>query len=108
MAHADSRKPISPGEVLKEEFLEPMGISVYRLCKDTGLGQTQVGEILRGKRAITDEADAVLCKYLGLKRGFWRRMQISYDARNKDRELSRLETRVTPYSAPSQPSELVC
>ena len=98
MVSPDIRKPISPGEVLKEEFLDPMGISVYRLCKDTGLRQTQVGDILRGKRAISDEVDAVLCKYLGLSRGFWRRMQISYDSRKRDRELRILEDRVIPYA----------
>ena len=93
-----SRPPISPGEVLKEEFLDPLGINTYRLCKDTGLRATQVGEIIRGKRAITDETDALLCKYLGLSRGFWRRMQVVYDSRRKDRDLQRLEARVIPFA----------
>ncbi|PSI00248.1 addiction module antidote protein, HigA family [Synechococcus lacustris str. Tous] len=92
-----SRPPISPGEVLKEEFLDPLGINTYRLCKDTGLRATQVGEIIRGKRAITDETDALLCRYLGLSRGFWRRMQVGYDSRRKDRDLQRLEARVIPF-----------
>ena len=75
-----------------------MGITPYQLCKDTGLKQTQVSEIIRGKRAITDETDAVLCKYLDLSQGFWRRMQVSYDARKKARELAALAASVTPYS----------
>ena len=88
---------VTPGEVLKEEFLEPMGISVYQLCKDTGLRQTQVGEIIKGKRAITDETDAALSKYFGLSRGYWRRMQVSYEQRKKDMQLRAIEARVTPY-----------
>ena len=46
-------KNIHPGEVLKEEFLEPMGISVYRLAKETGLSQTRIGQIVKGERSIT-------------------------------------------------------
>lgn len=91
------REPVTPGEVLKDEFLDPMGITVYQLCKDTGLRQTQVGEILKGNRAITDETDAALSKYFGLSRGYWRRMQVSYEQRKKARQLRLIEERVIPY-----------
>ena len=84
---------MTPGDILKEEFLGPMGISVYQLCKDTGLRQTQIGEIIKGKRAITDETDAALSKYFGLSRGYWRRMQVSYEQRKKDMQLRAIDTK---------------
>lgn len=84
------REPVTPGEVLKKEFLDPMSITAYQLCKDTGLGQTQVSEIIKGKRAITDETDAALSKYFGLSRGYWRRMQVSYEQRKKARPWQEL------------------
>jgi addiction module HigA family antidote len=46
-------KNIHPGEVLKEEFLEPLGISIYRLSKETGLSQTRISQIVKGERSIT-------------------------------------------------------
>ncbi|MCT0212449.1 MULTISPECIES: HigA family addiction module antitoxin [unclassified Synechococcus] len=92
------REPVTPGEILKEEFLDPMGITAYQLCKATALSQTQVGEIIKGKRAITDETDAALSKYFGLSRGYWRRMQVSYDQRRKDHELRVIEEKVIPYA----------
>lgn len=57
---------IHPGEVLKEEFLLPMGISAYRLAKDTGLPQTRISEILREKRRITADTALRLGKYFGI------------------------------------------
>lgn len=92
------REPITPGEVLKEDFLDPMGITKYRLCKETGLKQTQIGEIIKGKRAITDETDAALSKYFGLSRGYWRRMQVAYELRKKSHQLRKIEDRITPYA----------
>ena len=55
---------IHPGEVLKEEFLVPMNISVYRLSKETGLSQTSLGQIIAGKRGITAETALKLGKAL--------------------------------------------
>jgi hypothetical protein len=92
------REPVTPGDVLKEEFLDPMKITAYQLCKETGLGQTQVSEIIKGKRAITIETDAALSKYFGLSRGYWRRMQVSYEQRKKARQLRMIEEKVTPYA----------
>ena len=71
--------PITPGELLEEEFLEPMGISKYRLAKDTGMTSTRVGQIVAGKRSITADTDLRLCKYFGLSDGYWLRAQAHYD-----------------------------
>ena len=64
----------------------------------SSLSQTQVSEIIKGKRAITDETDAALSKYFGLSRGYWRRMQVSYEQRKKARQLRMIEEKVTPYA----------
>ncbi len=68
-----------PGEVLKEEFLLPLGISAYRLAKDTGLPQTRISEILREKRRITADTALRLGKYFGVSPRFWLGLQGDYD-----------------------------
>ena len=67
------------GEVLKEEFLLPLGISAYRLAKDTGLPQTRISEILREKRRITADTALRLGKYFGVSPRFWLGLQDDYD-----------------------------
>jgi addiction module HigA family antidote len=72
-------KNIHPGEVLKEEFLKPMGISVYRLAKETGLSQTRIGQIIKGERSITAETAVKLGKFFGVPAEFWMNLQTLYD-----------------------------
>lgn len=75
----DRIQPVSPGEVLKEEFLVPMGISQYRLAKETGIPAQRIGQIVLGRRSITADTDLRLCKFFGLSDGYWLRMQAAYD-----------------------------
>ncbi len=72
-------KNIHPGEVLKEGFLEPMGISVYRLSKETGLSQTRIGQIIKGERTITAETALKLGKFFSVPAEFWMNLQTLYD-----------------------------
>ncbi|HEX7677832.1 MAG TPA: HigA family addiction module antitoxin [Thermoanaerobaculia bacterium] len=72
-------KPVTPGELLREEFLIPMGISQYRLAKEIGVPAQRIGEIVAGKRAITADTDLRLCRFLGLSNGYWLRAQAAYD-----------------------------
>lgn len=74
-AHA----PITPGEILLTEFLEPLGITQYRLAQATGLSQTRLGEIVRGKRRITTDTGLRLSRALGLSERFWINVQADYD-----------------------------
>ncbi len=71
--------PVSPGEMLGEEFLKPLGLSKYRLAKDIGVPPQRIGDIVAGKRAITADTDLRLCRYFGLSDGWWLRGQVSYD-----------------------------
>ena len=72
-------RPVSPGEMLEEEFLKPLGLSKYRLAKDIGVPVQRVGDIVAGKRAVTADTDLRLCRYFGLSDGWWLRGQASYD-----------------------------
>ncbi len=71
--------PVSPGEMLVEEFLKPLGLTKYRLAKDIGVPPQRIGDIVAGKRAITADTDLRLCKYFGLSDGWWLRGQANYD-----------------------------
>lgn len=86
--------PISPGELLKEEFLIPLEISQYRLAKEIGVPAGRIGQIVAGKRAVTADTDLRLCKFFGLSDGYWLRAQAAYDtevARDKiEPELKRI------------------
>ncbi len=70
---------IHPGEVLKEEFLEPMEISIYRLSKETGLSQTRISQIIKGERSITAETALKLGKFFSIPPEFWMNLQTLYD-----------------------------
>ena len=72
-------KNIHPGEILKEEFLGPMGISVYRLSKETGLSQTRLGQLIKGKRSMTAETAVKLARFFEIPPEFWMNLQSFYD-----------------------------
>jgi len=75
----EALKNIHPGEILKEEFLEPLEITAYRLSKETFIPQTRVSEILKGNRRITADTALRLSKYFGTTAKFWLGLQDDYD-----------------------------
>ena len=74
-AHA----PVHPGEILLEEFLEPLEISQYRLAKDISVPPRRINEIVHGKRAITADTALRLSRYFGTTERFWMNLQTRYD-----------------------------
>ena len=91
--------PISPGEILLEEFLEPMGISQYRLAKDINVSPRRINEIVHGKRAITPNTALRLSRYFGLSERFWINLQTRYDLEvEKDKFAEELEKEVLVYA----------
>ena len=68
-----------PGEILLHEFLEPMGITQYRLAKEISVPQRRIGEIIAGKRALTVDTGLRLAKFFGLSDSFWIGLQMDYD-----------------------------
>jgi len=90
--------PVSPGEMLIEEFLKPMGISQYRLAKDIGVPAQRIGEIVAGRRAITADTDLRLCRYFGLTDGWWLRGQVRFDMERAKDELTVELRKIRPIS----------
>ena len=72
---------VTPGEILSEEFLEPMSITAYRLAKDTNMPATRISEILKGRRRITADTALRLSAYFGNSAEFWLGIQDEYDLR---------------------------
>jgi addiction module HigA family antidote len=81
-------KNIHPGEVLKEEFLEPLEISAYRLSKETFIPQTRISEILKGNRRITADTALRLSKFFGTTAKFWLGLQDDYDIEEENNSKS--------------------
>lgn len=74
----------SPGQILREEFLEPLGISQYRLAKAIGKPQSAVSDIVNGRRAITPEMAWLLGQALGTTPDFWLNLQTTYQIKTLD------------------------
>src|SRR5438445_5769523 len=99
-------RPIHPGEILLEEFLEPMGISQYRVAKDIGVPARRINEIVHGNRAVSADTALRLAKYFGTSERFWLNLQTRFELEvEKDRLGSRLgrEVKVLAPSAPLAP-----
>ncbi len=87
--------PIHPGEMLFEEFLQPLEISQYRLAKDISVPPRRINEIVHGQRAITADTALRLARYFGTSERFWLNLQTRYDLEvEKDRLGKRLEREV--------------
>ena len=78
---------LTPGEMLREEFLGPMEITPYRLAKDIGVPLTRITAILADERAITADTGLRLDRYFGLSEGWWLRLQTECDLRRAQREI---------------------
>lgn len=92
-------KPVTPGELLREEFLEPMGISQYRLAKEIGVPAQRIGDIVASKRAVTADTDLRLCRFFGLSNGYWLRAQAAHDTEIAERTLGTKLSKIKPWAA---------
>ena len=79
--------PIHPGEVLLEDFMEPLGLSQYRVAKDIGVSPIRISEIVHGQRAITADTALRLGRYFGTSAAVWLRMQVRFDLELAEKEL---------------------
>ncbi|MDD5094887.1 MAG: HigA family addiction module antitoxin [Dehalococcoidia bacterium] len=87
--------PIHPGEILREEFLEPMGISQYRLAKDITVHPRRINQIIHGERSVTADTALRLGRYFGTSAQFWLGLQMRYDLDiEEDRLGQRLDSEV--------------
>ncbi len=99
--------PVHPGEILLEEFLSPLGVSQYRLAKETSVPPRRINEIVRGSRSISANTALRLARYFGTSERFWLNLQARYDLEvEKDRLGTRLRSEVKVFggAAASSPS----
>lgn len=89
----------SPGEILKEEFLEPMGITQYRLAKEIGVPQRRIGEIVAGTRSVTADTGLRLSKFFGMSDGFWVGLQLDYDAAQTKDKMESVLSKIKPWQS---------
>lgn len=80
---------ITPGEILAEDFLRPMGLSEYRLAKDIGVPPRRINEIVKGSRAITADTALRLGRYFNMSAQFWLNLQSHYDLEMAQNRLGR-------------------
>ena len=97
MAKRTKLPPVSPGEMLLEEFLNPMELTQYRLAKEIGVPQRRIGEIVSGKRSITADTDLRLCRFFGLSDGWWLRLQADYDTELAKEALAKTLAKIKPW-----------
>jgi len=89
-----------PGETIREDVLEPLGMSVNRLSKALGITATRLNDIVRGRRGITADTALRLARYLGSSAEFWLGLQLEYDLRTTRQARQRaIEKAVQPRSA---------
>jgi addiction module HigA family antidote len=87
---------IHPGEILSEEFLLPLGISAYKLAKETFMPQTRISEIVKGRRRITADTALRLSKFFGTSPKFWLGLQDDYDLEEERSEVQQELKQIKP------------
>jgi antitoxin HigA-1 len=97
--------PVHPGEILREEFMKPLGLSQNRLGQDLGVSPRRINEIVHGKRSITADTALRLSRYFGTSAEFWLGLQTDYDLDVARDELEeKIDREVRHFS--SQPQEI--
>jgi addiction module HigA family antidote len=90
--------PIHPGEILRSEFLDELGVTPYALAKNTGIDKGNLSRIINGKSAITADTALRLGRFFGTSPDSWMNLQVRYDLEvAKDRGLKKIERDVRPY-----------
>jgi addiction module HigA family antidote len=89
--------PIKPGEILREDFLEPLDISINKLSRELSVPPNRVSEIVNGKRSITADTALRLQRYFGVEAQFWLNLQTEYDLRMMKHKIwADIERRIIP------------
>ncbi|MDR3284868.1 MAG: HigA family addiction module antidote protein [Treponema sp.] len=92
-------QPVSPGELLNEDFLLPLGMTKYRLAKEIGVPPQRICAIVSGKRSVTADTDLRLCKFFGLSSGYWIRVQAKYDTKIVQEKIQPALNNIRPLRA---------
>jgi len=89
---------VHPGEILEEEFLNPLGISAYKLAKETKIPATRISQIIKGKRRITADTALRFGKFFGNSADFWLGIQMEYDLRKERVEIESVLEEIQEYN----------
>lgn len=100
MTEAEWLRNPHPGELLREEFLDPLGITAYRLAKEIGVPLTRVAAILDGRRGITADTAARLGRFFGTSAQFWLNLQAEYELREVRRGIEADLEKIRPWPRP--------
>jgi antitoxin HigA-1 len=94
------QKPIHPGEVLKHDFLDPMGLSAYRLSKEIGTSPQHIGRVIHGQRGIGPELALRLARFFGTTPELWANLQTRHDLDVAEDDIGKeIAKQVRPYQA---------
>jgi antitoxin HigA-1 len=106
MSKKATLEPIYPGEILREDFLEPLGISINKLSRDLAVPPNRISEIVNGKRSITADTALRLQRYFGVEAQFWLNLQTEYDLRMMKRKIwADIERRIIPVNDTSESAQ---
>ena len=98
--------PITPGEILREDFMEPLDISINQLARDLSVPPNRISEIVNGKRSISADTALRLQRYFGIEAQFWLNLQTEYDLRMVKRKVwTDIERRIIPVKTSETVSE---
>ena len=101
MARKKLLDPVKPGEILLEDFMEPLNISINKLSRDLAVPPNRISEIVNGKRAITADTDLRLQRYFQVEAQFWLNLQSEYDLRlMKQKIWEDIQRRIIPLQNP--------
>ena len=98
-ASAKRLDSVTPGELLLEEFMIPMGVTAYRLAKEINVPAQRIGEIVKGRRSITADTDLRLCRFFELSDGYWLRAQAAHDIEVAQAQLGKTLKTIKPWSS---------
>jgi len=97
MSSKDFLEPVTPGEILREDFMEPMNISINRLSRDIAVPPNRISEIVNSKRGVTADTALRLERYFGVEARFWLNLQSEYNLRVMKRKIGReINQRIIP------------
>ncbi len=94
-----TQAPIHPGEVLREDFLTPLGLSEYRVAKDIGVPPRRINEIVKGKRSVTADTALRLERYFGWPAEVWLNLQSHYDKQSVQEAMKSTLSGIRPCAA---------
>jgi addiction module HigA family antidote len=96
--------PVHPGEVLLEEFMRPLGITQYRLAKETNVPPRRINEIVQGRRAVTADTALRLARFFGTSEMFWLNLQARYELDVQKQKTGSALSAVRPLSQSRKPT----